>query len=230
MCDKAGAIHKYRPTNMNWVKAEIARQTNAEDVSGSLADVLKGADVLVGLSAANLVTAAMVASMAKEPIVFALAVPTPEIMPAEAKKAGAKIVATGRSDFPNQLDIALVFPGVLRGLLDVQARNVTTPILLEAAKALAALVPEAERSPDRIVPPIFDFQVAPAIAVAVAKVAMATGEARKDGRPGRHRGSDAPLHLRGQLPGRAPDAGQDPRRKKKRPWTCTAASTGSSRS
>ena len=180
VCDKAGAIHKYRPTNMNWVKAEIARQTNAGDVSGSLADVLKGADVLVGLSAANLVTAAMVASMAKEPIVFALAVPTPEIMPTEAKKAGAKIVATGWSDFPNQLDIALVFPGVLRGLLDVQARNVTTPILLEAAKALAALVPEAERSPDRIVPPIFDFQVAPAIAAAVAKVAMATGEARKE--------------------------------------------------
>ena len=180
VCDKAGAIHKYRPTNMNWVKAEIARQTNAEDVSGALADVLKGADVLVGLSAANLVTPAMVASMAKEAIVFALAVPTPEIMPAEAKQAGAKIVATGRSDFPNQLDIALVFPGVLRGLLDVQARNVTTPILLEAAKALAALVPEAERSPDRIVPPIFDFQVAPAIAAAVAKVAMATGEARKE--------------------------------------------------
>jgi malate dehydrogenase (oxaloacetate-decarboxylating) len=101
-------------------------------------------------------------------------------MPAEAKKAGAKIVATGRSDFPNQLDIALVFPGVLRGLLDVRARNVTTPILLEAAKALAALVPEAERSPDRIVPPIFDFQVAPAIAAAVARVAMATGEARKE--------------------------------------------------
>jgi malate dehydrogenase (oxaloacetate-decarboxylating) len=180
VCDKAGAIHKYRPTNMNWVKAEIARQTNAEDISGSLADVLKGADVLVGLSVANLVTAAMVASMAKEPIVFALAVPTPEIMPTEAKKAGAKIVATGRSDFPNQLDIALVFPGVLRGLLDVQARNVTMPILLEAAKALAALVPEAERSPDHIVPPIFDFQVAPAIAVAVAKAAMATGEARKE--------------------------------------------------
>jgi malate dehydrogenase (oxaloacetate-decarboxylating) len=101
-------------------------------------------------------------------------------MPTEAKKAGAKIVATGRSDFPNQLDIALVFPGVLRGLLDVRARNVTTPILLEAAKALAALVPEAERSPDRIVPPIFDFQVAPAIAAAVARVAMATGEARKE--------------------------------------------------
>jgi malate dehydrogenase (oxaloacetate-decarboxylating) len=180
VCDKAGAIHKYRPTNMNWVKAEIARQTNAEDISGSLADVLKGADVLVGLSVANLVTAAMVASMAKEPIVFALAVPTPEIMPTEAKKAGAKIVATGRSDFPNQLDIALVFPGVLRGLLDVQARNVTAPILIEAAKALAALVPEAERSPDHIVPPIFDFQVAPAIAVAVAKAAMATGEARKE--------------------------------------------------
>jgi malate dehydrogenase (oxaloacetate-decarboxylating) len=180
VCDKAGAIHKYRPTNMNWVKAEIARQTNSEDASGSLADMLQGADVLIGLSAGGVVTPAMVAGMGKDPIVFALAVPTPEIMPADAKKAGAKIVATGRSDFANQLDIALVFPGVLRGLLDVQARNVTTPILIEAAKALAGLVPPAEVSPERIVPPIFDFQVAPAIAAAVAKVAMATGEARKE--------------------------------------------------
>jgi malate dehydrogenase (oxaloacetate-decarboxylating) len=180
VCDTAGALHKYRPHNMNWVKAEIARQTNPEDVSGSLADLLTGADVLVGLSAGNVVTADMIGRMASGPIVFALAVPTPEIAPAEAKAAGARIVATGRSDFPNQLDIALVFPGVLRGLLDVQARNVTTPILLEAAKALAGLVPEAERSPDKIVPPIFDFRVAPAIAAAVAQVAMATGEARKE--------------------------------------------------
>ncbi|HSB80234.1 MAG TPA: NADP-dependent malic enzyme [Candidatus Methylomirabilis sp.] len=180
VCDSAGTLHKYRPVNMNWVKAEIARQTNAENFSGSLADALKGADVLVGLSAANAVTPEMIASMAANAVVFALAVPTPEILPAEAKQAGAKIVATGRSDFPNQLDIALVFPGVLRGLLDIEARNVTTPMLLEAAKALAGLVPAAEVAPERILPPVFDFQVAPTIAAAVARVAMASGESKMD--------------------------------------------------
>ena len=180
VCDHAGTIHKYRPSNMNWVKAEIARQTNPENLEGSLADALKGADVFVGLSVGNVANAEMISRMAADPIVFALAVPTPEVLPAEAKQAGAKVVATGRSDFPNQLDIALVFPGVLRGLLDVQARNITTPMLLEAASALAAMVPKGEVSPERIVPPIFDFQVAPTLAAAVAKVAMATGEARKE--------------------------------------------------
>jgi malate dehydrogenase (oxaloacetate-decarboxylating) len=179
VCDRAGALHKYRASHMDWVKSEIARQTNPDSATGSLADVLRGADVFIGLSAPNVLSPDMLASMAQDAIVFALAVPTPEIQPAEAKQAGAKIVATGRSDFPNQLDIALVFPGVLRGLLDVQAHNVTTAMLLEAARALADMVPAADRSPDRIVPPIFDFQVAPTIAAAVAKVAMATGEARK---------------------------------------------------
>jgi len=183
VCDRAGVLHKYRASHMDWVKSEIARQSNPENAVGMLPEVLKGADVFIGLSGANVLSPEMVAGMAADPIVFALAVPTPEIPPAEAKRAGARIVATGRSDFPNQLDIALVFPGVLRGLLDVQARNVTTPILLEAAKALAGLVPEAERSPERIIPPIFDFHVAPTIAAAVAKVAMATGEARKQMEP-----------------------------------------------
>jgi len=183
VCDRAGALHKHRASHMNWVKSEIARQSNPDNATGGLADVLKGADVFVGLSAANVLSAEMVTSMAPDPIVFALAVPTPEIQPVEAKRAGAKIVATGRSDFPNQLDIALVFPGVLRGLLDVQALSVTTPMLLEAARALADMVPEADRSPERIVPPIFEFHVAPTIAAAVAKVAMATGEARKQVEP-----------------------------------------------
>lgn len=183
VCDRAGVLHKYRASHMDWVKSEVARQTNPENTTGTLADALKGADVFIGLSAPNVLSAEMVASMGPDPVVFALAVPTPEIQPAEAKRAGAKIVATGRSDFPNQLDIALVFPGVLRGLLDVQARNVTTPMLVEAARALAGLVPEAQRGPDRIVPPVFDFHVAPAIAAAVAKVAMATGEARKQMEP-----------------------------------------------
>ena len=184
VCDRAGALHKYRASHMDWVKSEIARQTNPQNAAGSLADVLKGADVFVGLSAANVVSPEMVSSMAQDAIVFALAVPTPEISPAEARRAGAKIVATGRSDFPNQMDIALVFPGVLRGLLDVQAHNVTTAILLEAAKALAGVVPDADRSPERIIPAIFDFHVAPTIAAAVARVAMATGEARKQMDPG----------------------------------------------
>ncbi|MBI4840957.1 MAG: NADP-dependent malic enzyme [candidate division NC10 bacterium] len=184
VCDSAGALHKYRASHMDWVKSEIARQTNPQNAAGSLADVLKGADVFVGLSAAHTVSPEMVSGMAQDAIVFALAVPTPEISPAEAKQAGAKIVATGRSDFPNQMDIALVFPGVLRGLLDVQAHNVTTAILLEAAKALGAVVPEADRSPERIIPAIFDFHVAPSIAAAVARIAMATGEARKQMDPG----------------------------------------------
>jgi len=183
VCDRAGVLHRYRASHMDWVKSEIARQTNSDNATGTLADVLKGADVFVGLSAANVLSAEMVASMAPDSIVFALAVPTPEIEPNEAKRAGAKIVATGRSDFPNQMDIAQVFPGVLRGLLDVQARNVTTPMLLEAARALANLVPERDRNPERILPPLFDFHVAPTIAAAVATVAMATGEARKQVEP-----------------------------------------------
>ena len=184
VCDSAGALHKYRASHMDWVKSEIARQTNPQNAAGSLADVLQGADVFVGLSAAHTVSPEMVSGMAQDAIVFALAVPTPEISPAEARRAGAKIVATGRSDFPNQMDIALVFPGVLRGLLDVQAHNVTPAILLEAAKALAGVVPEADRSPERIIPAIFDFHVAPSIAAAVARIAMATGEARKQMDPG----------------------------------------------
>ncbi len=180
VCDSAGALHKYRPVNMNWVKAEVARQTNPENFAGSLAEALQGADVFVGLSKGGVVSPEMVARMAAQAIVFALAVPTPEILPAEAKAAGAAIVATGRSDFPNQLDIALVFPGVLRGLLDIQARNVTTPILLAAAQALAGLVPAADLTPEHIVPPLFDFHVAPTIAAAVAKAAMQSGESKMD--------------------------------------------------
>jgi malate dehydrogenase (oxaloacetate-decarboxylating) len=183
VCDRAGALHRYRASHMNWAKSEIARLTNQENTTGTLRDVIKGADVFVGLSGPNALTPEMVASMGPDPVVFALAVPTPEINPAEAKRAGAKVVATGRSDFPNQLDIALVFPGVLRGLLDVQARNVTTPMLLEAARALARVVPEGERNPERIIPAIFDFTVAPMIAAAVAKVAMDSGEARKHVEP-----------------------------------------------
>ncbi len=185
VCDRAGAVHTYRPSDMNWVKAEIARQTNPENVDGPLAKAIIGADVFIGLSAPQILTPEMVSRMAADPILFALAVPTPEISPAEAKRAGAKIVATALCDYPNQLDIALVFPGVLRGLLDVQARNVTTQMLLAAADALAGLVPQSECSAERIVPAVFDFRVAPTLAAAVARVAMATGEARKEMDPER---------------------------------------------
>ncbi len=178
LCDKAGAIYKYRMQRMNWAKWEVARMTNPDCIKGSLAEVIKGADLFVGLSAGNLLTAEMVGAMAKDPIVFALAVPEPEILPAEAKKGGAKIVATGRSDFRNQMDIALVFPGVFRGVLDIQARNLNNAMVQAAADALAGLVSDEELSAEHILPKVFDFRVAPAIAAAVAKAAIATGEAR----------------------------------------------------
>jgi malate dehydrogenase (oxaloacetate-decarboxylating) len=179
VCDSAGALFKYRTSGMNWVKNEIARSTNPEDRKGTLADVLQGADVFIGFSARGVLTPAMVQGMAPNPIVFALAVPDPEILPGEAKAAGAAVVATARTDFPNELDIALVFPGVLRGLLDAGARNVNDAMLLAAAGALAGLVPPAERRPDFIVPGVMDFRVAPALAGAVARAAVETGEARR---------------------------------------------------
>ena len=179
VCDRVGALYKYRPSRMNWAKNEIARRTNPEDRKGTLAEILPGADAVIGFSGRGAITPAMVRSMAPNPIVFALAVPEPEIMPDEARSAGAAVVATARSDFPNELDIALVFPGVLRGLLDAGARNVNDPMLLAAARALAGLVPAAERRPDFIVPSVMDFRVAPALAEAVARVAVETGEARR---------------------------------------------------
>lgn len=179
VCDRAGALHKYRAIRMNWAKNEIARRTNPEDRKGTLADVLQGADVFVGFSARGALTPAMIQTMAPNPIVFALAVPDPEILPGEAKAAGAAVVATARTDFPNELDIALVFPGVLRGLLDAGARNVNDAMLLAAARALASLVPPAERRPDFVMPQVMDFRVAPALAEAVARAAVETGEARR---------------------------------------------------
>ncbi|MBI5166456.1 MAG: NADP-dependent malic enzyme [candidate division NC10 bacterium] len=178
LCDREGAIYKYRLKGMNWAKGEIAQKTNPEDRRGDLAAVLRGADVFIGLSAGKVVTAEMVASMARDPIVFALALPEPEVHPNEAKQGGAKVVATGRPDFPNELDIALVFPGFFRGLLDVRARNINDAMLFAAAEAIAGLVDREELDPDYIIPQVLDFRVAPAIAAAVAKAAMETGEAR----------------------------------------------------
>lgn len=178
LCDTSGTLYKYRMTNMNWAKAEIAKLTNPGDVKGDLKLALEGADIFIGLSQGNLVSADMIARMAKDPIVFALSVPQPEIMPAQAKKGGAKVVATGRADFPNEVNIASVFPGVFRGLLDSRASNVNDWIVLSAARALADLVPEALLHPDFILPKVLDFSVAPAIAAAVAQAAMESEEAK----------------------------------------------------
>ncbi len=183
VCDRAGAIHKYRPERMNWAKAYLAKETNQEGRAGSLAEMLRGADVFVGLSTGDVVTEEMVRLMAPNPIVFALAVPTPEIAPAAAEAAGARVVATGRSDHPNTMDVSLVFPGVFRGLLDCRARNIRLRTLLFAAEALAGMVQPDELHADYIVPRIFDFRVAPAIAAAVVRAALEAGEAGRQTAP-----------------------------------------------
>ena len=180
VCDRAGALHKYRPERMNWAKAYLAKETNLAGRRGSLAQMLEGADVFIGLSTGGIVGEEMIRSMAADPIVFALAVPEPEISPAAARAAGAKVVATGRSDFPNTMDISLVFPGVFRGLLDSRARNIRLRTLLYAAQALADVIQPDELHADYIVPRIFDFRVAPAVAAAVVRAALEAGEAGRD--------------------------------------------------
>src|SRR5919107_383500 len=180
VCDRAGALHKYRPERMNWAKAYLAKETNLAGRRGSLAEMLEGADVFIGLSTGGIVGEEMIRSMAPDPIVFALAVPEPEISPAAALAAGAKVVATARSDFPNTMDVSLVFPGVFRGLLDSRARNIRLRTLLYAAQALADVIQPEELHADYIVPRIFDFRVAPAVAAAVVRAALEAGEAGRD--------------------------------------------------
>jgi malate dehydrogenase (oxaloacetate-decarboxylating) len=177
VCDRAGAIYKYRPERMNWAKSYIAKETNFENRRGSLRAMMRGADVFIGLSTGNIVTEEMIASMAENPIVFGMAIPDPEIDPVLAKAAGAKVVATGRPDYPNTLDISLVFPGVFRGLLDARARNIRLRTMIYAAEALADLVKPDDLHADYIIPRVFDFQVAPAIAAAVVRAANEAGEA-----------------------------------------------------
>jgi malate dehydrogenase (oxaloacetate-decarboxylating) len=178
LCDKAGAIYEGRAENMNAEKEEIAKVTNRNGVKGGLAEAMKGRDVFVGVSAANCVTREMVAEMAPKAIVFALANPAPEIMPDEAKAGGAAIVATGRSDFPNQVNNALIFPGILRGALGVHAKDINEEMKLAAAEALAGCVPEGELSERRILPGALDLRVAPRVAAAAAKAAIESGVAR----------------------------------------------------
>ncbi len=177
LLDSRGAVYKGRE-NLNWIKREMAEITNANKVKGNLAEVVKGRDVFIGLSLPGLLTTEMVKSMAKDPIIFALANPTPEIMPDEAFAGGASIMATGRSDFPNQVNNSLAFPGIFRGALDARVRNITDEMKIAAAKAIAGLVSDEELRPDWIIPKGTDFTVAPAVAEAVARTAIETGMAR----------------------------------------------------
>ncbi len=177
MLDRRGAIYNGRK-NLNWIKKEMANLTNMNGVKGDLETVIKGRDVFIGLSAPGVLTQDMIKTMAKDPIIFALANPTPEIMPDEALAAGAGIVATGRSDLPNQVNNSLAFPGIFRGALDTRVRNITDEMKIAAAKAIADLVPDKELRPDWIIPKGTDFSVAPAVAEAVARCAIETGECR----------------------------------------------------
>ena len=177
ICDRTGAIYEGRE-GLNPEKAEIATWTNREGVKGSLADAVRGADVFVGVSAPGVLTQDMVRTMAADPIVFACANPVPEIMPDEALAAGAAVAATGRSDFPNQINNVLAFPGIFRGALDVRASDINEEMKLAAAKAIAACVSDDELNPEYIMPMAFDKQVIRAVADAVAQAARDSGVAR----------------------------------------------------
>lgn len=178
MCDSKGIIYEGRDFAMNEVKEEIAKVTNRAGLKGTLEDAMKGADVFIGVSVAGTVTQEMVKSMNKDPIIFAMANPVPEIMPEEAMSAGAKVVGTGRSDYPNQVNNVLAFPGIFRGALDVRARKINDEMKVAAAYAIASLIEEHELRPDYVIPKPFDPRVAPKVAAEVARVAMETGEAR----------------------------------------------------
>lgn len=180
LCDTKGAIYEGRAEGMNPYKEDIARITNKRKEAGSLVDVIKGADVFIGVSVAKCVTEEMVRSMNKDAIIMAMANPEPEIMPELAKKAGARIVCTGRSDFPNQVNNLLAFPGIFRGALDVRATDINTEMKIAAATAIASLIPEEELSEDNIIISPFDKRVAPRVASAVAQAAIDTGVATND--------------------------------------------------
>ena len=177
LCDRKGAIYKGRD-GLNDIKAEMAEISNLEMKKGGLAEVIKGADVFVGVSAPGSLTQDMVRSMAKDPIIFAMANPTPEILPYQAIAAGAKIVGTGRSDFPNQINNVLAFPGIFRGALDVHARDINDEMKLAAAEAIANVIPESEITPEYIIPDAFNPAVKEAVSSAVKEAARRTGVAR----------------------------------------------------
>lgn len=178
MCDSRGAIYEGRPEGMNKVKDEIALFTNKDNVSGNLVDVIKDADVFIGVSVTNAVTKEMVQSMNADPIIFAMANPTPEIMPDLAKEAGAKVIGTGRSDYPNQVNNVLAFPGIFRGALDVQSTHINEEMKKAAVLAIANTVAEEDLAYDYVIPDAFNPEVAPTVAEKVAEAAMNTGVSR----------------------------------------------------
>ena len=177
LCDRKGAIYEGRD-GLNEIKAEMAKISNLERKQGSLAEVIKGADVFIGVSAPGNLTAEMVKTMAPDPIIFAMANPVPEIMPDEAKAAGVRIMGTGRSDFPNQINNVLAFPGIFRGALDVRASDINDEMKIAAAEAIAGVIPENEITPEYIIPDSFDPRVKDAVAEAVKAAARRTGVAR----------------------------------------------------
>lgn len=178
LCDRTGAIYEGREKGMNPVKDEIAKVTNPDHIFGSLPDVIKDADAFIGVSAPGILTTDMVKTMAKDAIIFACANPTPEIFPEDAKAGGARVIATGRSDYPNQINNVLAFPGIFRGAFDVRAKDINDDMKLAAAKALAGLISDAELSEDYIIPAAFDPRVGLTVAAAVAKAARDSGVAR----------------------------------------------------
>ncbi|MBF7024474.1 NAD(P)-dependent malic enzyme [Staphylococcus kloosii] len=180
MCDSRGAIYEGRSAGMNDTKEYVAKWTNRDKVDGKLEDVIKDADVFIGVSVANLLSKEMVKSMADDPIIFAMANPDPEINPNDAKEAGAKVIGTGRSDFPNQINNVLAFPGIFRGALDVEATQINEQMKRAAVEAIADLIKPEELNPDYCIPAPFDSRVAPSVAREVAKAAMESGVARTE--------------------------------------------------
>ena len=183
MCDSKGAIYEGRQHGMNDTKAYVANWTNKDKIDGSLEEVIKDADVFIGVSVADLLTKDMVKSMAEDPIIFAMANPNPEIKPDDAKEAGAKVIGTGLSDFPNQINNVLAFPGIFRGALDVEATHINEDMKKAAVEAIADLIDEDELNPDYCIPGPFDKRVAPSVARSVAKAAMESGVARIEVNP-----------------------------------------------
>ncbi|EHS04232.1 malic enzyme, NAD-binding domain protein [Staphylococcus lugdunensis VCU139] len=183
MCDSKGAIYEDRPYGMNETKSFVAKFTNKDKIEGSLQDVIKEADVFIGVSIADLLTKEMVQSMSKDAIIFAMANPNPEIKPEDAKEAGAKVIGTGRSDFPNQINNVLAFPGIFRGALEVEATHINEEMKKAAVEAIANLIQPDELRPDYCIPDPFDKRVAPSVAREVARAAMETGVARIEVEP-----------------------------------------------
>lgn len=178
LCDRNGIIYEGRKNGMNYIKEEMAKVTNPNKKKGTLAEALKGADVFIGVSAPGTVTVDMVKTMNRDAIVFACANPIPEIFPDDAKAGGAKVISTGRSDYPNQINNVLVFPGIFRGAFDVRASDINDAMKIAASRALAGLISDDELSPDYIIPKAFDPRVGKTVAAAVAKAARETGVAR----------------------------------------------------